>query len=101
MCVPSPAGGQPTECATEQRHGDGGHPAFPPDTVEHTMSVQGNVKDGKLTLTIDLAKDPYISNSEAAKAAKEGRTANANMLASSGGFTRIGDCKVSFNVMKG
>ena len=65
------------------------------------MSVQGNVKDGKLTLTIDLAKDPYISNSEAATAAMEGRTANANMLVSSGGFTRIGDCKVSFNVMKG
>ena len=67
---------------------------------EHTMSVQGTVKDGKLTLTIDLAKDPYVSNSEAAKAIKEDRPANANMLASSGGFTRIGDCKVSFNVMK-
>ena len=65
------------------------------------MSVQGNVKDGKLILTIDLASTPYVSNSEAVKAGKEGRPAQANMLASSGGFTRIGDCKVSFNVMKG
>lgn len=65
------------------------------------MAILGNVKDGKLTLTIDLAAAPYVSVSEKAKATKEGREPKANMLASSGGFTRIGDCRVSFNVMKG
>ena len=64
------------------------------------MAINGTVKDNVLTLTIDLAKTPYISNSEQVKATKEGRTAVASMLASSGGFTRIGDLRVSFNVMK-
>lgn len=62
--------------------------------------VNSKVEGNKLTLTIQLADKAYVSNSEAAKAAKEGRTALASMLATSGGFTRIGDLRVSFNVMK-
>ena len=61
--------------------------------------MQGSVKDGVLTLTIPLAKDAYISETEKAKAAKEGRKPIAKMRASSGGFTRVGDVRVSFNVM--
>ena len=61
--------------------------------------MNGSVKDGVLTLSIPLAKDAYVSATEQAKADKEGRKPVAKMRASSGGFTRIGDVRVSFNVM--
>lgn len=61
--------------------------------------MNGSVKDGILTLTIPLATEPYISETEKAKAAKEGRKPVAKMRASSGGFTRVGDVRISFNVM--
>jgi hypothetical protein len=65
-----------------------------------TMAINGKVDGNKLVLTIDLAETPYISTSETKKAEKEGRTAVARMLASTGGFTAIGNVSVSLNVMK-
>ena len=65
------------------------------------MSINGTIKDGKLTLTVDLASAPYVSNSEKAKAEKEKRDPVAHMLASSNGFTRLGDVRISLNVLKG
>ena len=64
------------------------------------MATSGKIENGKLILTIDLAKEPYVSGSEQKKADAEKRSPVATMLASSGGFTRIGDLRVSFNVMK-
>ena len=64
------------------------------------MATSGKIENGKLILTIDLAKEPYVSGSEAKKAVAEKRDPIAAMLASSGGFTRIGDVRVSYNVMK-
>lgn len=51
-----------------------------------------------ITLTIKLEDKPYVSNSEIAKAAKEGREGIARMLASSGGFVMVDGVKVSYNV---
>jgi hypothetical protein len=64
------------------------------------MAVNGKIDGNKLVLTIDLAAEPYVSVSEARKAEKEGRTALARMLASSNGFTAIGNVSVSVNVLK-
>lgn len=61
--------------------------------------MNGTIKDGKLTLTIDLAAEPYVSNTEKAKAEKEKRTPVAQMLASSGGFAKVGNVRISFNVL--
>lgn len=58
-------------------------------------------KGNTLILTIDLAKTPYKSKSAIAKAIKAGGSeANVEptMLASTGGFQRCGDVKVSLNV---
>ena len=65
------------------------------------MSIHSaTVKDNLLTVTIRLASAPYISESEKAKAVKEGREPVAHMLASSGGFARLpSGQRISFNVM--
>lgn len=58
-------------------------------------------KGNLLTLTIQLAEKPYQSKSAIAKALKAGLKAEevpATMLASSGGFTKLDGCKVSFNI---
>ncbi len=65
--------------------------------IKHT-ELKGNL----LTLTIELASKPYVSASEKAKAAKANppREAEAHLLASSGGFTRLpSGQRVSYNVM--
>jgi uncharacterized protein YaaQ len=65
------------------------------------MIAHSERKGNKLVLTIDLADKPYKSKSAIAKALAAGRgeeTVPATMLASTGGFQRVGDCKVSLNV---
>jgi len=64
--------------------------------------MQAERKGNKLILTIDLADKPYRSKSAIAKALAKGldaETVPATSLASSGGFVRCGDVKVSLNVM--
>ncbi len=58
-------------------------------------------RDGnKVTLTFVLADKAYVSNTEASKAAKEGRTPTAKALFSSGGFMSDGKgAKYSLNVI--
>jgi hypothetical protein len=72
--------------------------------------MNGIVKGNQLILTIDLATTPFQSKSALDKARKECDKAKvpfdatkvaATMLATSGGFARVGDLKVSFNVTKG
>ena len=64
------------------------------------MAIKSDLKGTVLTLTIDLAEKPYVSNSEKAKAEKEKRDPVASMLATSGGFIRLGSGqRVSFNVL--
>lgn len=70
------------------------------------MSVINSVvdKDGNLVLTIALSKTPTQSKSAIAKAIKDKvdpSTVPATMLATTGGFTRCGNFKVSLNVMTG
>jgi uncharacterized protein YaaQ len=65
------------------------------------MSIQTEVKGDKLIITIDTSGKPYQSNSALAKALEKGlkpETVPATMVASTGGFTRVGAFKVSANV---
>lgn len=61
--------------------------------------IKGEIKGDLLLLTIDMSATPFVSNSEAAKAAKEGREPQAKMVATTGGFTSFGKVKVSVNAM--
>ena len=66
-------------------------------------NVTAEVKGDKLILTIDVSKatldKPYVSNSEAAKAAKDGREAKATGIATTCGFAVCGPLKVSLSAM--
>lgn len=62
-------------------------------------NVSGEIKGDLLVLTINLKETPFVSNSEAAKAEKEGRKPKAAMIATTAGFTSYGPVKVSLNVM--
>ncbi len=67
------------------------------------MNVNSTVKDGKLILVIDLSVAPVQSKSAIAKAIaakQDPSTVPANLLATTAGFTSVGDVKVSLNVMK-
>lgn len=61
-----------------------------------THKLEGN----KLVLTVDLSGQPYISKSAQAKADKNGTTAEAKAMATSGGFVRVGAFAYSLNVNK-
>ena len=67
------------------------------------MNVHGEIKGDKLVLTIDVSEktlaNPVISKTEQAKATKDGRTAEATQIATSGGFLTFGKVKVSLNAM--
>ena len=65
------------------------------------MIVSSKRDGNKLFLTIELADKPYKSKSAIAKALAKGQKeadVPATMLATTGGFARVGDCKVSLNV---
>lgn len=65
------------------------------------MIVSSKREGDKLTLTIQLAAKPYQSKSALAKALAKGIAPDqvpATMLATTGGFARVGDVKVSLNV---
>lgn len=56
-----------------------------------------------LAIVVPLNATPVQSKSALAKAAAKGLSADtvpANLLATTGGFTRYGNCKVSLNVLK-
>jgi hypothetical protein len=55
------------------------------------MSIQGEIKDGKLILTIDVDHDTL----QDASPSKSGKTL---LVATTGGFTRFGAFGVSLNV---
>lgn len=67
------------------------------------MITKSERKGNQLILTVDLAAVAYKSKSAIAKALDKGLDADtvvANMLATTGGFQRCGDVKVSLNVLK-
>jgi hypothetical protein len=72
----------------------------PPLTGVETMKA--TVKGNTLYLELPLSDQPTVSNSEAAKAAKEKRDPRALVLGTTGGFIRAqGDraCRISANVL--
>lgn len=67
------------------------------------MITKAERKGNELHLTIKLADAPYRSKSAVQKALAKGQTeesVEATMLATTGGFQRQGDVKVSLNVTK-
>lgn len=64
------------------------------------MSMKIERKGNAVTLTFTLADKAQVSNTEAAKAAKEGRSPVAKALFTSGGFMSDGQgAKYSLNVI--
>lgn len=65
--------------------------------------VTGKMEGTNLVLTIDCSGKPYVSKSAQAKAASKGidiKTLVPEAIATSGGFMRVGNFKVSVNVNK-
>ncbi len=80
----------------------GGRAAIMVRQMESEMIVNSERKGNLLVLTIKLADKPYRSKSALAKALAKGlapETVPETSLATSGGFQRIDDVRVSLNVM--